>query len=168
MNYLVNNSYYVGQRQVIINRDNVTKGAAKRSYLVAYQDNLIQAMKTLTGTAFRVYLCLLFNKDKYSLEYSPEHISKIAGMCLPSARKAFKELQECGYIEELDKRHYVFYEVPKITLSLKPHEERREFIDNDSGEILKLTYNELSNIVGENAFSMWQGAKIYESTSITE
>lgn len=59
----MNNTYYPNQRQVVINREIVSKGSTKRAYLVAYQDNIINAMTTLSGTAFRVYLCLLFNRD---------------------------------------------------------------------------------------------------------
>ena len=156
------NTFYPNQKEIVINRETIAKGTTKRAYLIAYQDNLIDAMKTLSGTAFRVYLCLLFNRDQYSTEFSPEYISKIAGMCSASCRKSFKELQESGYIEELEKTHYLFFEVPKKSLKLKAHEERREFIDDDTGEIHRLTFKELNEIVGDNSLKLWQEAKIYE------
>lgn len=158
----INNKFYAQQRQVIINRDTVAKGGKGKQFIVVYTDNLIDAMKRLSHTAFKVYLCLLFNKDQYSTEFSPEHISRIAGMCLDTARKAFKELLQCGYIEMLDNTHYLFFEVAHKKLTLKPHEERRVFTDSDTGEIHNLTYKELVSFVGDDALSMWQEAAVYE------
>ena len=57
------NTFYPNQKEIVINRETIAKGTTNRAYLIAYQDNLIDAMKTLSGTAFRVYLCLLFNRD---------------------------------------------------------------------------------------------------------
>lgn len=163
MNNLINKKFYPNQKQIVINRERVIKGSTKRAYLVAYQDNLINAMNMLSGTAFRVYLCMIFNCDQYSTEFSPEYISSISGMCPASCRKSFKELQENGYIEELDSTHYLFFEIPKQHFKLNPYEEKREFVDNDNGEIHILTFKELTAIVGDdNAFSMWKEAKIYE------
>ena len=76
-------------------------------------------------------------------------------MCSASCRNAFKELKESGYIDELDKTHYLFFEVPKKTLRLKPHEERREFIDEDTGEIHRLTFKELNEIAGDDSLNLW-------------
>lgn len=166
----MNNSFYPNQRQIVINREVVQKGiAGNRVFLVAYQDNIINAMTTLSHTAFKVYLCLLFNKDQYSVEYSPEHISHIAGMTATTARKAFKELEENNFLIRVDDKHFLFYEYPKKSLSLKPSEEKREFIDDESGEVYHLTYKELVEIMGNaDCLSMWKGAKVYEPKSSLE
>ena len=166
----MNNAFYPNQRQIVINREVVQRGSAgNRVFLVAYQDNIINAMETLSHTAFKVYLCLLFNKDQYSVEYSPEHISRIAGMTATTARKAFKELEENYFLVRVDDKHFLFYEYPKKTLALKPYEEQRDFIDNDTGEVYHLTYKELVEAMGqEDCFSIWKGAKVYEPNSSLE
>lgn len=152
---------YANQKEIVIKRDLVEKASGKL-YLIAYQDNLINAMNALSPCSFKVYICLLFNKDKYSLDFSPQHIAKISGIHRDTARNAFQELEEKGYLVKLDEKHFIFYEVPKIT-GLKPYEEKREFVDDDSGEILYLTYKELQEAVGkEDVLFLWEVAKVYE------
>ena len=52
--------YIPNQKVIKINREKVVKGLSNgRLYLVAYQDNLLNAMK-LSHTAFKVYVYLLF------------------------------------------------------------------------------------------------------------
>ena len=156
---------YANQRQVIINRDVVVKGGNGRAFVVAYNDNLIDAMQSLSHTAFKVYLCLLLNRDKYTLDFSPEYISKTASVHPETVRRAFRELIEKGFIIQLDDKHYLFYEIPKKILNLKPQEEKRQFTDTDTGEIYYLTYKELVSYMGKDAVSMWQEAKVYEPTT---
>ena len=79
-------------------------------YLIAYQHNLEDAMKELTATAFKVYICLLCNKHNYTIEFSPEHISNVAGICKDSARRALIQLEECGYVKKIDEHKYIFRE----------------------------------------------------------
>ena len=53
--------YIPNQKVIKINREKVVKGLSNgRLYLVAYQDNLLNAMKTLSHTAFKVYVYLMF------------------------------------------------------------------------------------------------------------
>ena len=146
------------QKIIKINREKVVKGFSnQRLYLVAYQDNLLTAMKTLSHTAFKVYVYLLFQKDGYSICYSPEYIHKAANMCKDTARKAIKELIEKGYIDENEKG-YEFYEYPRKIPVIKPMGEVREFIDDETGEVLRYSYNQLISIVGEEqAKELWEG-----------
>ena len=55
-------------------------------------------MKSLTHSTFKVYTCLLFNKDLFTIEYSPSYISQLSGIHPDTARRAFKELEEKGYL----------------------------------------------------------------------
>lgn len=144
------------QKIIKINREKVVKGLSNgRLYLVAYQDNLLSAMKNLSHTAFKVYVYLLFQKDGYSVCYSPEYIHKAANMCKDTARKAIKELIEKGYIDENEKG-YDFYEYPRKTPVIKPIGEVKEFIDDETGEVLRYSYNQLLSIVGEEqAKELW-------------
>ena len=113
--------YYPNQKQITIKKQPVEGSKKNQSpYLIAYTMNLEWAMKELTATAFKVYICLLCNKNNYTIEYSPEHISKTAGICKDSARKALVLLEQKGYLKQIDDHHYVFRENKLI-----PFEEKR-------------------------------------------
>lgn len=152
---------YPNQKMIRIHKANVEKGTGKaRPFLLIYQSNLKEAMKRLSGTGFKAYLMLAANADQYQTNYSPQYISAETGMCLDSARKALKELEEKGFLIVGESSHYDFYEEPqrkKITIKA----ERKEFVDEDTGEILSLTYEELLNAVGQQAVAemMWREAK---------
>lgn len=104
---------YPNQSTLKIIRNNVNTGTGKeRPFLIAYQDTLKEAMTKLNGTAFKVYLFLLFNRDQFVLAYSPKYISKEIGICADSVRSAFKQLEAKGYIENYKGKH-TFYEVPR-------------------------------------------------------
>lgn len=87
--------------------------------MIAYQDNISAALKDLSNSAFKVYIYFLFHKDGYSIAFSPEYFRKSVNICKDTARKAFKELQEKGYIIKTD-RGYEFYEYPKYSTNIKP------------------------------------------------
>lgn len=148
------------QKIIKINREKVDKVIGSgRLYLIAYQDNISSAMKNLSHTAFKVYIYLLFHKDQFSVAYSPEYIHKMSGICNESARRAFKELIEKGYIVQGEK-NFSFYELPQRVANIQPIGEKREFIDQDTGEVYKYSYQELVAVVGkESADIMWGDAK---------
>ena len=151
--------YYPNQKQITIHRDTVKK-SSKRVYLCVYADNLIEACKVLSHTAFKTYVFLLTNRDNYYYEYSPTVISKATNLSLETIRKNFRELEEKKFIIAADgsKTQYDFYEVHRPNIKFEI--ERRMFVDSDTGEIYSLTYDELTNIVGDNtAKIMWEGAK---------
>ena len=90
---------FPNQYSIVINREAVKTSSGKnRPYLIAYNDNLTTAMKKLSGTAFKVYIYLLSNKDNYKLEYSPQAIANEIGISKDSARKALKEFEVKRYI----------------------------------------------------------------------
>ena len=152
--------YIPNQKVIRINREKVVKGATGgRLFLVAYQDNILTAMKSLSHTAFEIYIYLLLQKDGYSVCYSPEYIHKAANMCKDTARKGLKELIEKGYIDEKDKG-YDFYEYPRKKQELKPIGEKKEFVDSETGEVFVYSYNQLVAAVGEE-----QAAALWESDS---
>ena len=104
---------YANQKQITIQRENVVNSKSNnRPYLIAYQDNLQQAMADLTPAAFKVYIALLFNADGYRLDFSPEHIKDLTGLCKDTIRKAMTLLELRGYIKEIDFFKYIFSEKP--------------------------------------------------------
>ena len=108
------NSYfetYPNQKRISIQREEVKNAKEKgRSFLTAYQDNLKEAMNTLTPAAFEVYICLLFNTNGYQLRFSPENIRKMTGLCKDTIRKAMAQMEKKGYIVGKDVYNFVFYE----------------------------------------------------------
>lgn len=148
------------QKVIKINREKVVKGlTGGRLFLVAYQDNISSAMKVLSHTAFKIYIYLLFQKDGYSVCYSPEYLHKAANMCKDTARKGINELIEKGYIDKTE-RGYDFYEYPRRKQELKPIGEKREFVDSETGEVFLYSYNQLVAALGEE-----QAAALWESDS---
>lgn len=126
--------FFPNQRQVIIKREKVTDVRGNgRAYLNAYVDNIFQAAQDLSGTAFKVYIYLLANKNFYKLEYSPSHIHKILGISIESGRKALNELIEKKYILENESypHQFTFLETPTL-------------IQDDNGE-----YIEILNLMNE-------------------
>ena len=144
------------QKVIKINREKVIKGlTGGRLFLVAYQDNISAAMKVLSHTAFKIYIYLLFQKDGYSVCYSPEYLHKAANMCKDTARKGINELIEKGYIDKTE-RGYDFYEYPRRKQELKPIGEKKEFVDSE-GEVFVYSYNQLVAAVGEEqAAALWE------------
>ena len=103
--------FYPNQKVITIRREQVQESKKySRPYLIAFQDNLEDAMKALSPTAFKVYVYLLCNRHNYSIEFSPEHISKVTGICKDSARRALIQLEESGYIKCIDGHKYIFRE----------------------------------------------------------
>ena len=103
--------HYPNQKLIVIHRENVEKAKEKeRPFLVAYHDNLIAAMNGLTAAEFKVYICLLFNKDKFQLGFSPEHIQDIANVGKDTIRKALNSLERIGLLEFDGNSKYHFYE----------------------------------------------------------
>lgn len=155
--------YYYGQRFIKINRQNVMASKSTgRLYLIAYYENLKNAMLDLSASAFKCYLTLMMNKDKFIIDYSPQYISTVSNLSKQTVRKALKELAEKGYLIQVDQKNYNFYEYPHL-FKTKKKEQRKTIIDRTTGEVFHYTYNELRQFVSEqNAKLLWEDAEIYE------
>lgn len=77
--------------------------------MIAYQDNITDAMKDLSSSAFKCYMVLLMNKDQFNIDYSPEYISSITNNSKITVRKALKELCEKNYLVQVNDKHYNFF-----------------------------------------------------------
>ena len=75
-------------------------------------------MLDLTPAAFKVYIALLFNADGYNLDFSPEHIKNITGLCKDTIRKAMTLLEIRGYIKTVEFNNYIFSETPNIKIHI--------------------------------------------------
>ena len=155
--------FYYGQRKIKINRQAVSASKLTgRIYLIAYQDNIKSAIQNLSSSAFKCYLVLMMNKDKYQIDYSPQYFSSVASVCKDTARNNLKQLCQKGYLIQTDETHYNFYQYPPFSYK-KANEEKRQIIDYSTGEVFIYTYNELRKFVNEQtAKKLWQEAKVYE------
>lgn len=134
---------YANQSRVKVNRTLPEKGS-KKPFLCIYQENIEAAAITLGGVAFKLYLYMTTNNDKYSFDYSPQHFSNTYGVSIQSARDAFKELIKYNYLVETEHNTYEFYETPQIIhKTIKPRIERRKFQTEDGTEEI-ISYDELA------------------------
>ena len=109
--FFSNYETFPNQKQVKVIRENVEKAKeANRPYLIAYIDNLQDAMRNLTPSAFKVYMCLLFNADGFKVRFSPENIHNMTGLCKDTIRKAMTQLEQKGFIKSVDWYRYIFTE----------------------------------------------------------
>ena len=86
--------YYANQKQITIKKE-IVQGSKKNQmpYLIAYKANLEDAMKDLTATTFKVYVCLLcisLFARQYGLRKNALIIFKIA-LILWKSQRPFKK-----------------------------------------------------------------------------
>ena len=153
---------YANQRTIFINRE-VPKATKenKRPYTIIYRDNIDKAMKNISKVStLKAYLYLVGNVDKYYFALSTQDISEVCGISVQSAKEAINDLIEKGYLVLREKHLYDFYETAHEAIELMPVDEVRKEFKTRSGEILKLTYQELVNLVGETTAEIkWRESK---------
>lgn len=82
------------------------------------------AAKTLTPTAFKIWLYVTANKNGYTFDLSSADVADSYGISRRSYTDAMKELERLGYLVPKVKgkeRFYTFYDVPPepvITITL--------------------------------------------------
>lgn len=150
---------YANQRRININRE-IPKGTkeSKRPYMIAYNDNINDAMKNISKVStLKAYLYLIQNTNNYYFALSTQDISNTTGISLKSAKDAINELIDLGYLVLREKHTYDFYERP-IDDSIPVEEEKKKFkVKGTVDEYIELTYQELVNRVGsaERAKILW-------------
>lgn len=150
---------YANQRRININRE-IPKGTkeSKRPYVIAYNDNINDAMKNISKVStLKAYLYLIQNTNNYYFALSTQDISDTTGISLKSAKDAINDLIEKGYLVLRDKHTYDFYERP-FDDSISEEEEKKSFkVKGTKNEFIDLTYQELVNRVGsaEKAKILW-------------
>ena len=162
-------AFYPNQKRFIIHRNNPMN--EKKQYLAISTENLATAARNLSGeVAFKFYIYLAANRDNYSLDYSPQHFANIYGISIDSARRAADKLIEAGYLVKNEdyKNTFEFFEVsqkkdekPKIKSAVL---EERRFIEQDNGELVRMTYPELfaelkEYYPSEIIKTVWENAK---------
>ena len=94
-------------------------------------------MKKLTHTEFKVYVCLLFNKDGYTIDFSPAYIHELSGLNQDTIRKAFNALIDKGFLIKANDKEtlFNFYETPQKRIN----NEKREIIDKKTPYIRQMS-----------------------------
>ena len=158
---------YANQKTITINREAVEQKVKGKQFLLAYTENIAAAARALNGAGFKLYLYFLSNQDGFTKDYSPQHFENIYGVSHSSAKRAFQELEEAGYLELNKKNQYTFYEVPQIksSISLESLNIEKRFIPQENGIMEEMTYlevyNELKGIVSEDEIKrFWNEQKI--------
>lgn len=141
---------YANQRRININRE-IPKGTkeSKRSYMIAYNDNINDAMKNISKVStLKAYLYLIQNTNNYYFALSTQDISNTTGISLKSAKDAINELIEKGYLVLRDKHTYDFYERPRGEELIPKVEKKKKFQKND-GTVIEYSFAELVEKYGE-------------------
>lgn len=151
---------YANQRRITIHRE-IPKGTkeSKRPYVIAYNDNINNAMKNLSkATSFKVYMYMLGNVDNYHFALSTQDIADVCGMSKDTAKSAVNDLIEKGYLVLREKHSYDFYERPRGEELVAVEEKKKKF-KTKAGKEIELTFAELVERVGEEkAKSAWINA----------
>lgn len=94
----------------------VKKEKVEPPFIYASNKNVAFAMKDLSNSCFKVYICLIMNKDGYMATFSPANISSITGLHPDTVRKCFAELEMKKYILRVEgtEAHYVFYDTVQL------------------------------------------------------
>ena len=153
-------TFYPNQNQVHINKIKVEKNSGN-PYACIYRYSMEEAQRNLKPNTFKVWLWFVSNTPNYTIQFSPQYISTNLKMSTNTAKSSWKELLEKGYLIESDKRGhlYEFYEEPQKKISL--YQEKREFLDTETGEYIYLTYSDLlQNVENEaQAKQLWEDAE---------
>ena len=84
-----------------------SKLGAREPYLIISHNDLNEACRRLNGGALKVYLYLAKNGIEW--KYLPESIAYTTGISNETARTAFKELVEEGYLTSVGGDRYQFH-----------------------------------------------------------
>lgn len=103
-------------------------------------EEIREAAKSLTPSAFKLYLYLVENEDGWEFVLSPKDFQNSYGLAESTYRKAKQELIDKGYIEEKPKNHFEFYSSP-IDRRISIETLRQEA--NKIGQVIQIYDSEL-------------------------
>lgn len=97
------------QKKIIIER---SSDNARKDYLKVSNESLRSAMYNLGSSAFLLWIYFVDNANGYSLDLYPIDFCTITGLSDSTYRRAFKELEEKGYLlsSQKQKNLYLFKE----------------------------------------------------------
>lgn len=98
------------QKKIIIER---TTDQVRKNYLKVSNENLKSAMYNLGSSAFLLWIYFMDNSNGYPLDLYPVDFCNITGLSDSTYRRAFKELEDKGYLlhSKKQKNLYLFKEL---------------------------------------------------------
>lgn len=98
------------QKKIYIER---STEKVKQNYLKVSNDSLKSAMYNLGSSAFMLWIYFTDNSNGYPLDLYPVDFCSITGLSDSTYRRAFKELEEKGYLIQSSKQKnlYLFKEI---------------------------------------------------------
>lgn len=96
---------FANQRTIIIKRDT---DKTTRNYFKVSNNSLYEAMSRLDAKGFVLWTYLASNANGYQLDLSSADFCKKSGLSDSSYRRAFKDLQDLGYLKPLKENEQLF------------------------------------------------------------
>lgn len=147
------------QKIITVQKEAVNKD---KPYIVASIENIENASKELKShIAFKLFIYFTGNQNNYRFGFSPRDFAERYGVSEQSARNGLKELIEAGYVVQDSGNRFIFRDRIVNFNIVAAEEERKAFIDDETGERFELTFKELVATIGseEEAKLVWGGAK---------
>ena len=105
---------FPNQQRLKINKPQYKSGA----YTVIGIESNTEALRKLSGSAYKVFMYLCSNSDKYEFWLSTALVCEKTGLSQNTCRKAIKELKENGYLQKNNDEFILnFYDKPRRVVS---------------------------------------------------
>ena len=98
---------YANQKVIKINKDKCTN-----DFLQIANDEWHEAARTLSSSAFMLYLYLASNNDGFRIALSQKAVQKATGLPKTSYHRAFDELWHANYLTLEEGNTYLFSTIP--------------------------------------------------------
>ncbi len=157
---------YANQRKITIGSKNEPQKGMEGNFVMIRNDVAFAALSNLKKSGFTLWLYLYSNKEGWEFWLSQQAFANSTGLCKSQYYRAFEELKEKGYITQTGSNKFTFTAEPFKPL-FSQVEERRIFLNNDTGEDEALTYKQLlAALCGDKAATdeLWEGSPIANST----
>lgn len=157
---------YANQRKITIGSKNEPQKGMEGNFVMIRNDVAFAALSNLNKSGFTLWLYLYSNKEGWEFWLSQQAFANSTGLCKSQYYRAFEELKEKGYITQTGSNKFTFTAEPFKPL-FSQVEERRIFLNNDTGEDEALTYKQLlAALCGDKAATdeLWEGSPIANST----
>ena len=82
------------------------------NYMKVNMTALESASKDLKAGAFKLWIYFAKNQSEYTFALSPQHVKNIFGINKTQYNSAKAELINKGYLKQMDRNFYHFYEIP--------------------------------------------------------
>jgi len=104
---------YANQRKIVIDKAGVQEmynGPNDTDFLHSLKwDKLYPILRTLNGNELKVWLYCYKWGGAESFFYSPASLMQDFGLSESTAQRAFKSLEQLGYLEKVEGNNYVFH-----------------------------------------------------------